>query len=80
MLLSFAVIAEDQNDEGNSLSTVCQVTVRLPNGTTQTNGIRLFQPVPEEILLNSNAQEGTLLLQINASGVKRWNLEESGRQ
>ena len=77
--LSFAVIVEDQNDEGNSLSTVCQVTVNLPNGTTPTNGIHLFGPIPEEILLDSNAQEGTVLLHINASGVKRWSLEESGR-
>ena len=77
--LAFAVIVEDQNDEGNSLSTVCQVTVKLPNGTIPTNGIHLFGPIPEEILLDSNAQEGTVLLHINASGVKRWSLEESGR-
>ncbi|KAI3420926.1 cellobiose dehydrogenase [Globodera pallida] len=86
---SFTLIAEDQSVE-MPLSSVCQVLVMMALGQNGTDAIeqtvkeveeasgrhavRLLGPVQTELWLNAQTPVGTALMQVNASGVRRWSI------
>uniref|UniRef100_A0A914HR26 Cadherin domain-containing protein n=1 Tax=Globodera rostochiensis TaxID=31243 RepID=A0A914HR26_GLORO len=67
---SFTLIAEDQSVE-MPLSSVCQVMEEEASGR---HAVRLLGPVQTELWLNAQTPVGTPLMQVNASGVRRWSI------